>query len=79
MTGALDRLRRNWAEAYQIGTDDFGRPCARRLYGIGEWLIADSVDALNAKIVDNYMSRPVRIHSAGPCGKGGDASDRKQP
>lgn len=59
MTGTLDTLRRNWGEAYEIGTNGIGQPRARRLDGIGEWIIADTVDELNAKIVDDYTSRPV--------------------
>lgn len=57
---ALDTLRRNWGEAYEIETDDAGLPRARRLDVIGEWIIAGTVDELNAKIVDDYTSWPVR-------------------
>jgi hypothetical protein len=57
---ALGTLRRNWGGAYEIGTDDVGRPRARRLDGIGEWIIADTAGELNAKIIDDYTSKPVR-------------------
>lgn len=62
---ALDVLRRNWGEAYEIGTDEANRPRARRLDGLGKWITADTVDELNVKIVDDYTSRPVRNPSAG--------------
>jgi hypothetical protein len=61
MTGALDRLCRNWGEAYEIGIDAVGRPRARRLDSTEQWIIAETVDMLNAKIVDDYTSNPVRI------------------
>lgn len=56
---ALGVLSRNWGEAYEIGTDEVGRPRARRLDGIGEWITASTVEDLNAKIVDDYTSTPV--------------------
>jgi hypothetical protein len=62
--GALDVLRQNWGEAYEIGTDEVGRPRARRLDGLGEWLIASTSEELNVKIVDDYTSRPVRNPAA---------------
>jgi hypothetical protein len=62
--GALDVLRQNWGEAYEIGIDEAGRPCARRLDGLGKWIIASTAEELNVKIVDDYTSRPVRNPAA---------------
>lgn len=58
MTCELDTLRRNWGGAYEIGTDDSGRPRARRLDGIGDWIVTNTVDELTTRIVDDYTSRP---------------------
>jgi hypothetical protein len=61
---ALDVLRRNWGEAYEIGTDEAGRPRARRLGDRGEWITASTVEELNVKIVDDYTSRSARNPAA---------------
>lgn len=48
MMTALDRLRRNWGEAYEIRTGHAGNPCARRLDGLGGWITASTIDELQA-------------------------------
>jgi|HubBroStandDraft_1064217.scaffolds.fasta_scaffold686597_2 hypothetical protein len=62
---AIDVLRRNWGESYEIGTDEANRPRACRLDSLEKWITADTVDELNVKIVDDYTSRPVRNPAAG--------------
>jgi hypothetical protein len=57
---ALDVLRRNWGAAYEIGTDEVGRPRARRLADGGKWITARTVEELNMKIVDDYTSESTR-------------------
>jgi hypothetical protein len=54
---ALDALRWNWGEAYEIGHDT--RWWFRRLDGYGGAETAASPDALRKAIIENYLARPV--------------------
>ena len=54
---ALDALRWNWGQAYDIGHDTTWWFSRRDGYGGTE--TAGSPDALRAKIIDDYTGRPV--------------------
>jgi len=56
---ALEVLRFNWGEAYEIGLDDGGWWCRRR-DGLGGTERAPGPDELHKLIVEDYSFRPVR-------------------
>lgn len=60
---ALDALRWNWGDAYDIGLDD-GVWWFKRRDGIGGIETASGPDALRRAIIDNYILRPVRREAA---------------
>ena len=58
---ALDALRWNLGEAYEVGTDDEGRWWFRRLDGGGrEYAELPGPQELHRMIVEDYTLRPVR-------------------
>lgn len=61
---ALEALRWNWGEAYEIEVvDDEWR--ARRRDGLGGWLTASNADELHNQILSDYMLKPVPRTEAG--------------
>jgi hypothetical protein len=54
---ALDALRWNWGEAYEIGHDTTW--WFRRRDGYGGAETASSPDVLRSAIIENYLARPV--------------------
>jgi hypothetical protein len=62
---ALEALRWDWGDAYEIGHDDERGWRARRRDGLGGDLTATDPDGLYALIGDDYALRPVpRDYSA---------------
>lgn len=55
---ALETMRFNWGEVYEIEvTDDGWR--ARRRDGLGGWITAPSAHDLRDQIVSDYLVKPV--------------------
>lgn len=55
---ALEALRWNWGEAYEVNmVNDEWR--ARRRDGLGDWLIAPNAGGLRNRILSDYMFKPV--------------------
>lgn len=55
---ALESLRWNWGDAYEIGMTDSGWR-ARRADGLGGWITAAGADDLRDEILNDYTVRPV--------------------
>lgn len=55
---ALEALRWNWGEAYEINTvNDEWR--ARRRDGLDSWITAPNAEDLRNQILSDYLARPV--------------------
>lgn len=56
---ALEALRWDWGDAYEIGFDDDRSWHARRRDGLGGWLTATCPDELYEVIAADYAFKPV--------------------
>jgi hypothetical protein len=73
---ALEALRWNWGEVYDIGVDD-GQWWCRRRDGLGGRETAATPDQIRTKIINDYTDLPVRHHP--PPSNGTPASHTLQP
>jgi hypothetical protein len=70
---ALDQLRWDWGEAYEIGRDGERGWHARRRDGLGGYLVGTGPDQLRYAIRADYTIRPVpRDHHPGYLGSPGE-------
>ncbi len=63
---ALEALRWDWGEAYEIGLDDELGWHARRRDGLGGWLTAPGADELYEAIAADYALKPVPRDMSAP-------------
>lgn len=56
---ALEALRFNWGDAYELGFDPGRGWWAKRRDGMGGYLLADGPEGLGSAIREDYALRPV--------------------